>query len=84
MCIVQLCEYVFLIGFALYGPKNGVFGDFEGEDVKLLSSNPQKTLPWVNTRLYVSRDKIGSTAWALGPWKDFAYKERNKKGGNFG
>jgi len=27
----------------------------------------------------VSRDTIGSTAWALGPWKDFAYKERSKK-----
>jgi len=23
----------------------------------------------------VSHVKIGSTAWALGPWKDFAYKE---------
>ena len=35
----------------------------------------------------VSHVKIGSTAWALGPWKDFAYKEeRNikKLSGNFG
>ena len=33
----------------------------------------------------VSHVKIGSTAWALGPWKDFEYKERNKKmSGNFG
>ena len=34
----------------------------------------------------VSHVKIGSTAWDLGPWKDFAYKEkRNKKlSGNFG
>jgi len=33
----------------------------------------------------VSHVKIGSTAWALGPWKVFAYKERDKKiGGNFG
>ena len=27
----------------------------------------------------VSHVKIGSRAGALGPWKDFAYKERNKK-----
>jgi len=28
----------------------------------------------------VSRDKIGSTAWALGgPWKEFAYKREIKK-----
>jgi len=34
----------------------------------------------------VSHVRIGSTAWALGPWKDFAYKEEiNKKlSGNFG
>jgi len=31
---MQLCEYVFCIGFPLYVPKNGVFGGFEGEDVK--------------------------------------------------
>jgi len=43
------------IGFPLYVPKNGVFGGFEGEDVKLLSSNPQKALPCVNTRLLMYR-----------------------------
>jgi len=32
---MQLCEYVFCIGFPLYVPKNGVFGGFEGEDVVL-------------------------------------------------
>ena len=34
----------------------------------------------------VSHVKIGSTAWALGPWKDFAYKEEiiNKSSGDFG
>ena len=41
-------------------------------------------------REYVSIDvldvKIGSTVWALCPWKDFAYKEEIKKqlSGNFG
>jgi len=55
VCIVQLCEYVFPIGFPLYVPKNGVFGGFEGEDVKLLSFNPQKGLPCVNTRLLMYR-----------------------------
>jgi len=52
---MQLCEYVFSIGFPLYVPKNGVLGGFESEDVKVLSSNPQKALPCVNTRLMVYR-----------------------------
>ena len=32
-----------------------VFGGFEGEDVKILSSDPQKALPCVNTRLLMYR-----------------------------
>jgi len=46
-----------------------VFLGVYGEDMKILCSNPQKALPCVNARLlvYRSRDKIGSTAWALGP-----------------
>jgi len=68
--------------------QNGVFGGFEGEDVKILCSDPQKgTTLREYASVNVSRVKIGSTAWALGPWKDFAYKEeRNKKklSGNFG
>ena len=52
LCIMQLCEYVFSIGFPLYVPQNGVF---EGEYVKILCSNPQKALPCVNTRLLVYR-----------------------------
>jgi len=55
MLFMQLCEYVFPIGFLLYVPKNGVLGGFEGEDVKILCSNPQKALPSVNTRLSVYR-----------------------------
>jgi len=53
--IMQLCEYVFCMGFPLYVPKNGVFGGFEGEDVKILSSDPQKALPRVNMRLLMYR-----------------------------
>jgi len=60
---MQLCEYVFSIGFPLYAPKNEVFWGSEGEDVKILSSNPQKALPCVNTPLLVYlRVEIGSTA----------------------
>jgi len=55
LCIIQLCEYVFFIGFPLYIPKNGAFGGFEGEDVEILCSNPLKALPCVNTRLLVYR-----------------------------
>ena len=52
---MQLCEYVFPIGFPLYVPKNGFFWGFEGEDVKIICSNPQKALPGVYTRLLVYR-----------------------------
>jgi len=48
---MQLCEYP--IGLPLYVPKKGVSETFEGEGVKILSSNPQKALPCVNTRLWV-------------------------------
>jgi len=39
---MQLCEYVFPIGLPLYVPKNGIFRNFEGEDVKILCSDPPK------------------------------------------
>ena len=35
--------------------QNGFFGDFEGEYVKILCSDPQNALPCVNTRLLVYR-----------------------------
>ena len=54
--IMQLCQYVFCIGFPLYVPKNGFFlGGFEGEDVKILSSDPKKALPCVNMHLLMYR-----------------------------
>ena len=43
------------IGFPLYVPKHGFWEGFEGEDVKILSSDPQKALPCVNTRLLMYR-----------------------------
>ena len=55
LCIMQLCEYVFLIVLPLYVPKNWCFGGFKGEDVKILCSDPQKALPCVNTRLLMYR-----------------------------
>jgi len=36
---MQLGEFVFPIGFP-FVPKNGVLGDFEGEYVKILCSDP--------------------------------------------
>ena len=45
LCIMQLCEYVFPIAFPLHVPQNGIFGGFEGEDVKIMCSNPQKA--WI-------------------------------------
>ena len=50
---MQLCSYA--IGLPLYVPKNGVLGGFEGEDVKIMSSDPQKALPCMNTRLLMYR-----------------------------
>ena len=50
---MQLCEYVFSIGFPLYVPTQKL--GFKGEDVKILSSNPQKALPCLNTRLLMYR-----------------------------
>jgi len=35
--------------------QNGVLGGFEGEDVKIMSSDPQKALPCMNTRLLMYR-----------------------------
>ena len=59
-----LYEYVFPIGLPLYVPKNG---GFEGEDVKiLLFWLPKGTTLREYASIDVSRDKIGSTAWALG------------------
>jgi len=53
--------------------------------MKILCSDPQKAPPCVNTRLLMYRNvKIGSTAWALGPWKDFAYKEERNKNNYIG
>jgi len=49
------CSYVFPIGLPLYVPKNGFFGGFDGEDVKILCSDHQKALPCVNTRLLMYR-----------------------------
>jgi len=48
--------------------------------VKMLCSNPPKgTTLREYASVGVSHVKIGSTAYALSPWKDFAYKERNLK-----
>ena len=63
----------------------GVFGGFDGEDVKILSSDPQKALPCVNTRLLMYRvqnrfDGLSSRSVK----RFFAYEERKKLSGNFG
>ena len=65
---MQLCEYVFPIGFPLYVPKNGFFlGGVEREDVKnTVFWPPNGTTLLEYASVGVSRVKIGSTAWALG------------------
>jgi len=82
LCIMQLCDYVFSIGFPLYVPKNG---GFEGENVKILCSNPQKALPCVNTRLLVYRvsKSVQRPELQVGR-KILRTKKEKKLGGNFG
>ena len=79
---MQLCDYVFSIGFPLYVPKNG---GFEGENVKILCSNPQKALPCVNTRLLVYRvsKSVQRPELQVGR-KILRTKKEKKLGGNFG
>ena len=50
---------------------------FEGEDVEILSSNPQKALPCVNTRqlMYRMTKSVQRPELLVRTWKDFAYKE---------
>jgi len=47
--IMQLCEYVFRIGFPLYVPKMVFFGGggLRVKILKILSSDPEKALPCV-------------------------------------
>ena len=46
LCTMQLCEYVFPIGFPR--TQNGIFGGFEGEEVKIMCSNPDRHYPaWI-------------------------------------
>jgi len=70
--VMRICIF---LGFPLYLPENGFFfGGVEGEDVKILSSNPQQALPFM--REYAS---VGVSRVKIGPLNDFAYKERKKK-----
>jgi len=68
-------------------PKLGFWGFWGWRCENIVFWSPKGTTLREYASVDVSRVKIGSTAWALGPWKDFAYKEeRNKKklSGNFG
>ena len=67
-------------GLPLYVSKNGVFEGFEGEDVTILCSDPQKALPCVNTSLlmYCVTKLVQRPELKLCGEK-IAYKEKNKK-----
>ena len=49
------CSYAICHRLTIVCAQKWFFGGFEGEDVKILCSNPQKALPCVNTRLLVYR-----------------------------
>ena len=78
LCIMQLCKYVFPIDLPLCAQKWG-FWRFWGWRCENIVFWPSKgTTLREYASVDVSHDKIGSTAWALGPWKDFAYKQEIK------
>jgi len=52
---MQLCEVCISHRLTIICAQNGVLGGFEGEDVKILSSDPQKALSCVNTHLLMYR-----------------------------
>ena len=82
LCIMQLCEYVFPIGFPLYVLKN-VFGGFEGEDVKIMCSNPQRHYPaWIRVCWCIACQNRFN---GLRSVERFCVQKKLKKlGGNFG
>ena len=81
LCIMQLglYEYVFPIGLLLYVPKNGVFGSWGWRCENIVFWPPKGTTLREYASVDVSRDKIGSTAWALGRWKDFCVQRKKEK-----
>ena len=59
--IVKLCEYVFAVGYP-----NWFLGDFEGADVKLLCSNPNRHHPaWTRVSWCIKCQNRFTAAWPL-------------------
>jgi len=70
--------YVFCIGFPLYVPKRGFWGFWWWRCKNIVFWPPKGTTLREYASVDVSRVKIGSTAWALGPWKDFLRTKKEK------
>ena len=82
---MQLNEYVFPIGLPLCAQKWFFWRFWGWRCENIVFWPPKGTTLREFASVGVSRVKLGSTAWALGRCKAFAYKERNKKfSGNFG
>ena len=83
---MQLCKYVFPIGLLLYVPKMWFLGVLRWRCENIVFWPPKGTTLREYASVDVSRDKIGSTAWALGRWKDFCIRRKKfkKLSGNFG
>jgi len=84
LCIMHLCEYVFSIGFPLYVPKKRFFGGFEGEDVKILCSNPQRHYPaWIRVCWCIAcQNRFNSLSSKS--VERFCVQRNKKMSGNFG
>jgi len=82
---VQLCESVVAIEFSLCVPKMVFWGFCGWRCENTVLWPPKGTTLREFAYAGISCVKVGSTAWALGPWKDFANKQRNNfLSGNFG
>ena len=77
---------IFAFNHLFRSPKWGFGGTFDHNCDYSSSRHPKDTSLCKSASVDVSHVKIGSAAWALGPWKDFAYKEEiiKKLSGNFG
>jgi len=81
---MQLCEYVFPVGFPLYVPKIGFWVVLKVKMLKYCVPTPEKHYPaWIPVCWCIAcQNRLNGLS---SRYKDFAYKERDKKlSGNFG
>ena len=71
-------------GLTIICAQNGAWGFWGWTCENIVFWPPKGTTLREYASVAVSHDKIGSTALALGPWKDFCVRRNKKVSGNFG